>query len=374
MLYYCLKNNLKGVNMDRFILKSVIIMLFSVLGANAYSSRLTSDPDIISLTLLQAQSKDIDLIIKIDEAWAETDYSGYIDYIDEFSKPVIESFAFEDSLEWNSSGNLQWALRSDSVETLNGSQYACVTSKIDGAPITLNSFLTSEKLDFSSIPEPAIEFEQVKTGSLSQVSVQISKDGSAWTDIYSSSLVIGSWSSPEIKRINISREYAVPEVYLRFAAVLPKSSGVWALDNIKIKGNSWLFLNDSITTAGTLRNWMYEIINDTVKVNFNTGSLPQGLYQALIRFESPLNNHDVPVNLTVIDQLSVPEASIDMGTGNVSLSWPAVACATSYKVFASDDPYGTFEEVSNEGIFNGISWAQTAGDVRKFYYVVAVSD
>jgi|GEM_PF-2991873 len=374
MLYYCLTNNLNGVNMDRFILKSVIIMFFSVMVTYAYSSRLTSDPDTVSVTLLQGQSKYIDLIIGIDEAWAETDYSGYIDYIDEFSKPVIESFTFEDSLEWNSSGNLQWVLRSDSAETLNGSQYACVTSKIDGAPATLYSYLTSGRIDFSTIPEPAIEFEQIKTSSSSQVSVQISKDSTAWTDIYSSSLVIGSWSSPELRKINISREFAVPEVYLRFAAALPRNSGVWALDNIKIKGNNWLFVNDSLTAAGMVNNLMYEAIKDTVKVKINTGSLPQGFYQALIRFESSLNNHDVPVNLTVIDQLSVPEASIDMATGNVLLSWPAVACATSYKVFASDEPYGTFEEVSNEGIFNGTSWAQTAGDVRKFYNVVAVSD
>ncbi len=374
MLYYCLTNDLGGVNMNRFVLKSGIIILFSVIVTYSYSSRLTSDPDTLSVTLLQGQSKEFNIIVKIDEAWAETDWSGYIDYIDEFLKPDVESFDFDDSLEWNSSGNLQWLLRSDSLETLNGSQYACVTSRIDGAPATLYSYLTSERFDFSTMPEPAIEFEHVKTGSSSQVSVQISKDGAAWTDIYSSSLIIGSWSSPELKKINISREYAVPEVYLRFAAALPRNSGVWAVDNIKIKGNNWLFLNDSLTAGGTVRNWMYEVINDTVKVKINTGSLPQGLYQALIRFESSLNNHDVPVNLTVIDHLSVPEASIDMGTGNVTLSWTESAGATSYKVFASDDPYGTFSDVSNEGTFSGTSWNQTAGEVKKFYYIVAVSD
>lgn len=374
MLYYCLTNNLNGVNMDRFILKSVMIMFYSLMVTYAYSSRLTSDPDTMSVTLLHGQLKEFDIIVKIDEAWAETDYSGYIDYIDEFSKPDIQSFAFEDSLEWNSSGNLQWVLRSDSAETLNGSQYACVTSKIDGSPATMYSYFTSEKFDFSTIPEPAIEFEQIKTSSLSQVSVQISKDGSAWTDIYSSSLVIGSWSSPELKKINISREFAAPEVYLRFAAALPRNSGVWALDNIKIKGNNWLFLNDSLTAGGTVRNWMYEVINDTVKANINTGSLTQGLHQALIRFESSLNNHDVPVNLTVIDQLSIPEATIDTGDGSVTLSWPAVAGATSYKVFASDDPYGMFTDISIDGTFSATSWSQTSGDVRKFYYIKAVSE
>jgi len=58
----------------------------------------------------------------------------------------------------------------------------------------------------------------------------------------------------------------------------------------------------------------------------------------------------------------------------VSLSWTSVNGATSYKVFASDDPYGTFTDVSAEGLFSGTSWSQTTGEIKKFYYVVAVSE
>jgi hypothetical protein len=361
--------------LEKIILKLAIAVLVFGMVPGVYSSSLVSDTDTIQVTLLHGRSSVSDIIISIDSPMSETSYTGYIDYIDEFSKPIIGSYSFDDSLEWNSSGNLQWILRSDPVETLNGTRYVCVSSRTDGFPLTLNSYLTSGILDFSSIPEPAIEFEQIKTDSRSHVTVQISKDSSAWTDIYSSSLVIGDWSSPEIKKINIPREFAVPGVYLRFAADLPLNSGSWALDNIKIKGSNWLNLNDSITAYGTVKNWMYEIINDTVRVNIGSSNLAPGLYQALIRFESSLNNHDVPVNLTVIDQLSVPEVLINSDTDQVVLSWSAVPGATSYKVYSCEEPYGTFGDVSSEGTFTGTTWTKTgvAGN-KLFYYVVSVSE
>lgn len=352
----------------------IVILIFSGMEFCAYSSLLTSEPDTVSVTLFQGVDSESDLIIKIDSPWADTDYTGYIDYIDEFSKPEIETYDFDDSLELISSGNLQWILRNDPEETLNDTQYAYVASRTDGASITLNSYLTSNKIDLSMLPEPAIEFEQIKTGSTSLVTLQISKDSSVWTDIYSSTQIIGEWSDPEIKSINISREFAVPEVYLRFAAALPRNSGVWAVDNIKIKGNKWLFIEDSLTAAGSVKNWMYEIMNDTVKIDFVPGNLPAGLYHALIRLESPLNNLNIPVNMAVIDQLSIPDVSISILTDSVTLNWTETAGATSYKVYASDDPYSAFNDISEEGSFSGTVWTQTAVDVKKFYYIVAVSE
>lgn len=352
----------------------ISVMLFGIISF-LYSSRLISVPDTISVTLLQNKTKEIKLIIKIDEAWAETGYTGYIDYIDEFSKPVYESFNFDDSLEWISTGNLIWSLRTDSVETLNGSQYACVKAKTDGASVISYGYLTTGTFDLSMIPEPAIEFEHIKTGSLSQISAQISSDGSNWDDIYTATGIIGSWSVPEFKKINIPREYAKPGISFRFAAAMPKNSGIWAIDNLKVKGNNWLALNDSLTASGTVKNWMYEINNDTVRVNIGSATLAPALYHALIRLESSLNNYDVPVNFTVTDQLSVPEVLINSDTDQVVLSWSEVAGATSYKVYACEEPYGTFGDVSNEGTFTGTTWTKTgiAGN-KLFYYVVAVSE
>ncbi|MBN1302781.1 MAG: VCBS repeat-containing protein [Melioribacteraceae bacterium] len=71
---------------------------------------------------------------------------------------------------------------------------------------------------------------------------------------------------------------------------------------------------------------------------------------------------DIPANVTT--------ETID---SNLKISWDAVPGAASYKVFASDDPYGTFEDVSVSGIFDGASWTITYSESRKFFYVVAVT-
>lgn len=54
------------------------------------------------------------------------------------------------------------------------------------------------------------------------------------------------------------------------------------------------------------------------------------------------------------------------------ITWDAVADATGYKVFASDDPYGTFADVSGDGIFDGLSWSYDYTGNKKFFYVIAV--
>jgi len=58
---------------------------------------------------------------------------------------------------------------------------------------------------------------------------------------------------------------------------------------------------------------------------------------------------------------------------NVHISWEAVNGANSYKIFASDDLYGTFTEDDN-GIFTNESWSAPVPNGKMFYYVVASSD
>ena len=66
--------------------------------------------------------------------------------------------------------------------------------------------------------------------------------------------------------------------------------------------------------------------------------------------------------------------SITTDSNTASLTWNAVPDATSYKIFSSSDPYGTFVDVSSSGTFDGMSWSQTIGELKFFYYVVAVAD
>ncbi len=57
---------------------------------------------------------------------------------------------------------------------------------------------------------------------------------------------------------------------------------------------------------------------------------------------------------------------------HVTLSWDAVTGATEYKVYVSDDPYGTFI-LDTTGIFpTATSWTKAEPSSKKFYEVTAV--
>ncbi|MDA3838044.1 MAG: right-handed parallel beta-helix repeat-containing protein [Candidatus Delongbacteria bacterium] len=58
----------------------------------------------------------------------------------------------------------------------------------------------------------------------------------------------------------------------------------------------------------------------------------------------------------------------------LELTWDPVIGATSYKIYASEDPYGIFEDVLDVGTYDGESWRIAYSQSRRFYYVVAVTD
>ena len=62
--------------------------------------------------------------------------------------------------------------------------------------------------------------------------------------------------------------------------------------------------------------------------------------------------------------------TISVSGGNVYLSWDAVAGATSYKVYSSDDPYTGFTE-DTTGTFDEESWSAPLPASKKFYFVKA---
>jgi len=59
---------------------------------------------------------------------------------------------------------------------------------------------------------------------------------------------------------------------------------------------------------------------------------------------------------------------------NIQITWDAVVNANSYIIFASNEPAGTFTDVSNSGTFVGESWSDAITETKKFYYVKASSD
>jgi len=75
-----------------------------------------------------------------------------------------------------------------------------------------------------------------------------------------------------------------------------------------------------------------------------------------------------------ISSLSSPlNAQISENLDQVSITWVAVAGATSYKIYSSDEPNTSFTE-ETDGTFSGASWTKDiSGIEKKFYYVKAVN-
>jgi len=72
----------------------------------------------------------------------------------------------------------------------------------------------------------------------------------------------------------------------------------------------------------------------------------------------------VPLNGTLAVVIAAPIVSI---TGN-SISWAAVQFANNYKVFASSDPYGTYNLLGSTG---ALYWDINSNADRMFYKVIA---
>ncbi len=78
---------------------------------------------------------------------------------------------------------------------------------------------------------------------------------------------------------------------------------------------------------------------------------------------------------TILCEKNIPENIVIRYIENfVELSWDSVPDATSYKVYAASDPYGSFLDISEDGTFDGTSWSTSVLDSKRFYYVVAVKE
>ncbi|MCK5761226.1 MAG: hypothetical protein KAH33_08020, partial [Candidatus Delongbacteria bacterium] len=55
----------------------------------------------------------------------------------------------------------------------------------------------------------------------------------------------------------------------------------------------------------------------------------------------------------------------------IKVEWDTVPYATSYAIYSSSDPYGTYV-IDSSGSLNGESWSTNLTESKKFFYVIAV--
>ena len=102
----------------------------------------------------------------------------------------------------------------------------------------------------------------------------------------------------------------------------------------------WTYIKDDNTDGGTDQAWLD--------------------YVQFIEIP-PQANLAAPTNVVASSSVS-----------NISLTWDVVSGATSYNIYSSTDPYGTFT-VDNSGTFNGTEWTSALTETKKFYYVTAAN-
>lgn len=67
------------------------------------------------------------------------------------------------------------------------------------------------------------------------------------------------------------------------------------------------------------------------------------------------------------------EVIISVSNDSVHIHWNSVPDADTYKVFASENPYENFIEITNEGNLQGSQWTCPLSADKKFYYIKAVN-
>jgi subtilisin family serine protease len=292
-------------------------------------------------------------------------YDLSVDYIYAKADQSVTAQNFDTYLGWTASGTLVW-YRSTSASSLNGTPFAM----IDAGTSNASGTLTSSVFDGTMCDPLYIDFDQYAEFIASSGVVEYTLDGSNWTQIYTNAGILGAWSNPDHKSVLIPATSATMQV--RFTATLKKNSVVWwAIDNINIHGTTtgpvWIAFNSA--TSGTVS----VSGSNTIEITCDATGMSEGVYNANITVAT--NDPDepvkvIPVEFTVFQSTIIPGVPSNVLTsisGNdLVIDWDIAADATSYDVFSSDDPYGTFTFETNVST-NKYTVAYTAS--KKFYYI-----
>jgi hypothetical protein len=201
--------------------------------------------------------------------------------------------------------------------------------------------------------------------------------GSAWQQVW-------YYTGSGVGTVKVELPVKSANTQLRFTAVSTFVSGnhsIERLDDIKVYSDDqayrWIQFDQrntwgEPTATGTIAAGN----NQTFNVTFNATGLAAGTYTAdiMIHTNYPPEIHKaVPVTFVVGSSPVIPAVPANITTsivsGNVYINWDNSANATSYDVYSSADPYGTFSFLTN---VTASEYTYTPGtNTKRFFYIVA---
>jgi hypothetical protein len=203
-------------------------------------------------------------------------------------------------------------------------------------------------------------------------------NGSAWVEVW-------KFEESGVGTAKIELPVHAANTQLRFTAVSTFVAGnhsIERLDDIKVYSDDqayrWLQFDErnvwgEPTDVGTIPTGT----NKNFNLTFDATDLPVGTYNADI-FVTCSDPEDSPFTIPVVFTVSesgpvtpaVPaNITTSLVSGNVYINWDNSADATSYDVYSSADPYGTFTLLTN--VTNSEYTYAPGTNTKMFFYIVA---
>jgi hypothetical protein len=308
----------------------------------------------------------------INEGDADLNYTAAKSYV--VTPEIINASAnnFNTGLGgWTNSGAINWLWTTD-TNNLDGTSYSRSAAHTSGGTIK-NAILTSGVFDGTVCSTLYLDFYQYAYFTLSSGTVEYTADGVNWTTIYTKNTTTGNWGAPDFQHINLPVRSSAMQV--RFTGIFTKGSGdQWSIDNVSISGPEVISLN-WLTINSPLEGTVAPAGVNNVNYTCDAAGLAEGIYNANIMFAT--NDPDesyklLPVEFTVSNTVSAPGVPSNVVTSvagsNLIISWTASPNATSYDVYSSVYPYGTFAFAANVATN---SYTTTFTEAKKFWYIVA---